>query len=579
MKLYGRQQLLPRLLSYLKPYIPRIIGASICTALITGCTLLIAPLTGFVFKVIEEKNILWLNLSALGMIGLFLIKGIFTYGQEYLSYFVVHRVIVDLRNKLYEHLQDLSLDFYAKWNTGELVSRVMNDITILQTTLFTSFVAIIPHSILLTGLLIYIFWLNWRLSLLTLIALPLIIQVIRLFAQEIHEISIGVQQKAADITSHLEETLSQIRVVKSFSMEKREVEKFKSETEKSFNISMRAVQILATQNPIVALLQTIAVVAIVWYGGIEIVNGNLTLPQLISFATALAIMTDPGSTLSRAYSILQQGMASVKRIFEIADIQPTIKDEKDAVALPKIQGKVEFQNISFAYEKEEVLKNINLAIQPGEKIALVGRTGAGKSTLMSLLLRFYDTTSGKILVDGYDIKRVKLETLRRQIAVVPQEISLFRGSIKENIAYGKPDATDEEIIEASKLANAHNFIENLPKKYNTEVGEKGTKLSGGERQRIAIARAILRDPRILILDEATSSLDPESEALIREALERLMKGRTTFIIAHRLYTVEKADRIVVIDKGKIVEIGPHQELLAKGGLYKHLYEKQFKNKT
>jgi subfamily B ATP-binding cassette protein MsbA len=398
-----------------------------------------------------------------------------------------------------------------------------------------------------------------------------------MFAAEIREISEGVQQKAADITSHLEQTISQIKVVKSFSREKSEIEKFKGETEKSFNISMRAVQILATQNPVIALLQTIAVVAIVWYGGVEIIKGSLTLPQLISFATALAIMTDPGNTLSKSYSVLQQGMASLKRIFEIADIQPAIKDAKDAVPLPSALGKVEFINVSFAYESEEVLKNINLAVEPGEVIALVGRTGAGKSTLASLLLRFYDSSSGKILIDGHDIKKIKIESLRRQMAVVPQEITLFRGTVRENIAYGKENAKFEEIVRAAKLANAHDFIEKLPNKYETEVGERGTKLSGGERQRIAIARAILRDPKILILDEATSSLDAETEALIREALDRLIKKRTTFIIAHRLYTVEKANRIVVIDDGKITETGTHQELMAKGSLYQHLYKLQFKN--
>lgn len=570
-------QLYRKLFKFLKPYFPQILGATLCTAAVTGFTLLIAPLAGLVFKTIGDKNLSLLNLSALGMIFLFLFKGIFAYGQEYLSYFVVHRVIVDLRDKLYEHLQDLSLDFYSKWNTGELVSRVMNDIATLQTTLFAGFVTIIPHSLLLLGLLIYIFWLNWKLSLLTLIALPLIVQAIRIFAREIREISEGVQQKAADITSHLEQTISQVKVVKSFSREKSEIKKFKGETEKSFNISMRAVQILATQNPVIALLQTMAVVAIVWYGGVEIIKGNLTLPQLISFATALAIMTDPGNTLSKSYSVLQQGMASLKRIFEIADIQPTIKDEKDAAALPNIQGKVEFVNVSFAYEAQEVLKDINLSVEPDQVIALVGRTGAGKSTLVSLLLRFYDSSSGKILIDGHDIKKIKIESLRRQIAVVPQEITLFRGTIKENIAYGKENARLEEIISAAKLANAHAFIEKLPNKYETEVGERGTKLSGGERQRIAIARAILRDPKILILDEATSSLDAETEASIRQALDRLIKKRTTFIIAHRLYTVEKADRIVVIDDGKIAETGSHRELMTKGSLYRHLYELQFKN--
>jgi len=572
MKLYAR------LFRYIRPYSLQILGATLCTAAVTGATLCIAPLAGYVFQVIEEKNLLMLHLAALGMVGVFLTKGVFVYGQEYLSYYVVHRVIVDLRNKLYQHLQDHSLDFYSKWNTGELVSRVMNDIQVLQTSLFAGLVNIIPHSILLGGLLVYVFWLNWRLSLMTIIALPLLVQVIRVFATRIHEISIGIQQKAADITSHLEETLSQIRVVKSFSMEQKEIDKFKEETQKSFNINMQAVQVLATQNPVVALLQTIAVVAIVWFGGMEIINGDLTLPQLISFATALAIMTDPGNTLSKSYSILQQGMASVKRIFEVADIQPSIKDEKDAQDLPRVQGKIEFNHVSFAYEDEAVLQDIDLSVAPGEIIALVGRTGAGKSTLMSLLLRFYDITAGSILVDGHDIRQVKIESLRRQMAVVPQEVTLFRGTVKENIAYGRPEASEEEIVSAAKLANAHNFIAGFPAGYETQVGDRGSRLSGGERQRVAIARAILRDPRILILDEATSSLDAETESLIREALERLMKGRTTFIIAHRLYTVEHANRIVVIDNGKIAEAGPHSELLAKGGLYKYLYEIQFKNK-
>jgi subfamily B ATP-binding cassette protein MsbA len=571
MKLYTK------LLKHLRPYLLQLIGATFCTAIVAGSTLLIAPLAGHIFQVIGEKNVSQLNLAALAMVGIFVIKGLFTYGQEYLSYFVVHRVIVDLRNRLYEHLQDMSLDFYAKWNTGELVSRVMNDITILQTTLFNSFVTIIPHSILLVGLLGYIFYLNWRLSLLTLVALPLIVQVIRYFAKEIHEISEGIQQKAADITSHLHETLSQVRVVKSFSMEQKEIDKFKGETEKSFNINMRAVKILATQRPVVALLQTTAVVAIVWFGGMEIINGNLTLPKLISFATALGIMTDPGNTLSKAWSILQQGMASIKRIFEVIDIKPTIVDEKDAIPLSRIDGTVEFKDLRFAYEEAEVLKDISLKVNPGEVVALVGRTGAGKSTLVNMLLRFYDPSTGAVLVDNKNIKKVTLGSLRKQIAVVPQEISLFSGTVKENIAYGKMDATDEEIVNAAKLANAHSFIERLPRGYDTEAGERGAKLSGGERQRIAIARAILRDPRILILDEATSSLDPETESLIRDALEKLMKGRTTFIIAHRLYTIEHADRIVVLDSGKIVEQGPHQELLAKGGLYKNLYEIQFKN--
>jgi len=565
------------MIKLLDPYTDYIIGSLCCTILVSATTLMIAPLAGYVFQMIGDKNITMLNIGAIAVIILFLFKGIFVYGQEYLSYFVVHRIIVDLRNNLYEHLQDHSLDFFHKWDTGELISRIMADIQTLQATLFTGFVTLVPHSILLVGLLIYIFWLNWQLSLVTFIALPLIVQVIRIFAGEIKEISEGIQQKAADITSHLNETISQIKVVKSFSMEEQEVNKFKKETEKSFTINMRAVQILATQNPVIALLQTIAIVAVVWFGGVQIINGTLTLPQLVSFATALGIMTDPGNTLSKGYTIIQQGMASVKRIFEVIDVQPSIKDQPHALELKNINGKVEFKNLAFAYENEEVLQNINLSVEPGEIIALVGRTGSGKSTLMNLLLRFYDPAAGEILVDNNNLKNIKLDSLRRQIAVVPQEVTLFRGTIKENIAYGNPKAGLEQIISAAKQANAHRFIEKMPQGYDSAVGERGSSLSGGERQRIAIARAILRDPKILILDEATSSLDAETERSIREALDHLMQNRTSFIIAHRLYTVEKASRIVVIDNKQIVEIGTHQELLAKGGLYKHLYEIQFKN--
>lgn len=568
-----------KLFKYLKPYLPVILGASACTVVVTACTLFIAPLAGFAFKAIGDKNLWLLNFTALGIIGLYILKGLFTYGQEYLSYFVSNRVIIDLRVRLYEHLQDLSLDFYGSWHTGELLSRMMNDIAVLQTTILTSFTAIIPQSVLLIGLLVYIFWLNWTLSLLTLIALPLIVQVIRLFATELRHISERVQQKTADITSHVQETVSQIRVVKSFTMEQAETDKFKKENAKAFGITMKAVQILSTQSPVIALLQAIAAVGIVWFGGKQIIDGTLTLPQLISFATALGIMTDPGSTLSKSFTIFAQGMASVKRVFQLLDIKPTIVNAKDAQVLPSIQGRVEFQNLSFAYEQEAVLSEINLSVKPGEAIALVGRTGAGKSTLVNLLPRFYDPTAGQVLIDGHDLKNVTLESLRRQIAIVPQEIALFQGTIKENIGYGKPDATEAEIIAAAKNANAHSFISALPNGYATEVGERGAKLSGGERQRIAIARAVLRDPRILILDEATSSLDAETEVLIREALEKLMRGRTTFIIAHRLYTVEKVDRVVVLEKGRIAEIGPHRELLAKGGLYKHLYEIQLQNKS
>ncbi|HVN67340.1 MAG TPA: ABC transporter ATP-binding protein, partial [Candidatus Sulfotelmatobacter sp.] len=365
----------------------------------------------------------------------------------------------------------------------------------------------------------------------------------------------------------------------AFTMEEEENKKFARVNDQAFSVAMRASVILSSQLPVIALLQAIAAVSIVWYGGWQIINGYLSLPQLISYATALGIMTEPGSTLSKAFTTIQQGLASSKRIYEILDIEPTVADRPDAKPLARIIGRIEMKNVSFAYEKETVLADINLDVKPGEAIALVGRTGAGKSTLVNLIPRFYDPTGGSVLIDGQDIRNVTLNSLRNKIAIVPQDIALFRGTVQDNIAYGHPGASCDEIEAAAKAANAHQFIAALPDGYLTEVGERGAKLSGGEKQRIAIARAVLRDPRILILDEATSSLDAETEALIREALDKLMKGRTSFIIAHRLYTVEKVDRVVVLDDGRIVESGPHKELIARGGLYRRLHDLQFQNKA
>jgi len=568
-----------RLFKLVRAYIPQLVGAGFCTVAVTLCTMAIAPLAGFAFKGIGDQDLSSLNLAVVGVIGLYLFKGLFQYGQDYLSNYIANRTIVDLRVKLYGRLQSMSLDFYGRWHTGELISRATNDINSLQNTLLASFNVLIPQTVLLLGLIGYIFWLNWGLSLFILIAFPIIIQTIRLFGREIRHVSERIQQKAADITSHLQETLTQHRTVLAFTMEKEEHKKFAAENDLAFNVAMRASVILSSQLPVIALLQAIAAVSIVWYGGWQIINGYLTLPQLISYATALGIMTEPGSTLSKAFTTIQQGMASSKRIFEIMDSEPTVVEKPGAQPLREIIGRIEIRNVSFAYEQEKVLSDITLDVKAGEAIALVGRTGAGKSTLVNLIPRFYDPTSGAIMVDGHNIRDVTLGSLRKKIAIVPQDIALFRGTIQDNIAYGQPDATCEEIQAAAKAANADQFISALPDGYLTEVGERGAKLSGGEKQRVAIARAVLRDPRILILDEATSSLDAETEALIREALEKLMKGRTTFIIAHRLYTVEKADRVIVLDDGRIVEIGPHRELIAKGGLYQKLYELQFQNKA
>jgi subfamily B ATP-binding cassette protein MsbA len=571
MKLYTR------LLKFLKPYVSPLMSGLFCTSIVTLCTLGVAPLVGTLFKAIETQDFKLLNWAALGIVVLLFIKGIFQYGQTYWNTFISQRVITDLRKKCFSHLQDLSLDFYTHWHSGELISRIMNDIATLQGVLIGSFTVILPQTILIIGLIGYLFFLNWKLTLMTLIGLPLIMQALRTFGQKIGAISERIQQKAADLTSLLQEAIAGTRIIKSFTMEKEEIKKFSQEAEHTFEVNMRATQIQATQNPIIALLQTSALIIIAWFGGAEVIHGSLTVPQLISFITALAVMTDPALALSNAYTASHGAMASAKRIFEILDTPVKIQDAPNAKELPKLKGEVEFKHVSFAYGDKEIaaLKNVSLKVKPGEVIALVGRTGAGKSTFINLLPRFYEVSSGEVSVDGYNIKDVTMQSLRKQIGIVPQESILFRGPLKENIAYGKPNATQAEIENAAKLANIHNFISGLPEGYETKAGERGVRLSGGERQRIAIARAVLRDPRILILDEATSSLDSETEQLIQEALERLMQGRTTFIIAHRLSTVEHADRIVVLDKGEIAEIGSHEQLMAHDGIYKKLYSIQF----
>ena len=367
-------------------------------------------------------------------------------------------------------------------------------------------------------------------------------------------------------------------MVKSFGMEAREIERFKEENARTLQLTMKRAKIIAALSPVMEVMTLIGLTGVLWYGGREVIRGILTTGELVSFLGYIGLAVNPLSQVGQAYGFYQQAMASAERIFEILDTQPEIRELPGALDLPRIKGWVRFENVYFGYAKEGiVLENINLEVKPGEKVAFVGLSGAGKTSLVSLIPRFYDPTSGTVTIDGYDVKKVTLGSLGKQIGIVSQETILFNGSIRDNIAYGKIDATDEEIILATKKANAHGFISRFPSGYDTRVGERGAKLSGGERQRIAIARAILRNPRILILDEATSALDSESELLVKEGLERLMKNRSTLVIAHRLSTIQGADRIVVLNQRKIQEIGSHEDLLAKGSLYARLYKTQFKD--
>ena len=566
-----------RLLKYLKPYWLHIIGAIVSMLIVSACNVVVIPIVSKFSQAIGSKNFLIINLAILGAVVAYFIRGLFTYAQIYLMSFASQRVCTDLQIKIYKHLQDLSLDFFAKWRTGDMISRVLGDITTIKNSTIDVVTQLFPNAVTLVGVIGYLLYLNWRLTIVTIIILPILSLAITKFGGEMRKFARLSRRKAADITSILQETLTGVKVVKSFTMEKHEIKRFADETEQSFQFSMKEQQIDATLKPLLNFLQALAMVPVIWFGAFEVVSGRLDTNSLIAFVAGIALIAEPTISLSKINLVIQRSLSAIERIFEVIDIAPTVKEAPNAKELPPVRGKIEFKNVSFQYEKGEgnVLKKINIEVSPGEVIAVVGPSGAGKSTFVNLIPRFYDVSEGAIYVDGHNQKEVTLYSLRKQIGIVPQETILFSGPLKDNISYGKVDATEEEIIAAAKMANAHDFIINFPEGYETSVGERGVRLSGGERQRIAIARAILRNPKILILDEATSSLDTESERLVQSAMDRLMVGRTTFVIAHRLSTIQHADRIIVINKGEIVEEGRHEDLLTRGGLYKRLYDMQF----
>ena len=568
-----------RLLGYLRPYRGKLALALVCMVLVSLTTLALPWILGreLIDRVILGKNVLLLNLIAIALVILVAVKGLFSYGQTYLMSFVGYRLITDLRNQVYQHLQRLSLSFYKRKRTGEIMSRVVTDVNVLQEIVVESVAKMILNLLIIAGVLGFIFYIHWKLSLCVLAVVPLLALTVRRFGSRIKKFSTSVQVKIADISSLLQETITGIEVVKSFATEEKEVKKFQQENIRNFRLAMRRTRVVALLSPLVEILTTIGLSAILWYGAREVITGGLTTGKLIAFLGYVSLVTHPLNQLGKTYSLYQRALASAERIFEILDTEPEIKELPGAIQLPPIEGHIRFKDVSFGYNsKELILENISLEIKPGESVALVGPSGVGKSTLVSLIPRFYDSTSGVVTIDGYDVKKVKLASLRQQISIVPQETILFNGTIGDNIAYGRPEATDEEIAEAAKRSNADRFIESLSQGYDTEVGERGVKISGGERQRIAIARAILRNPRILILDEATSAVDSETELLIQQALRHLMKERSTLIIAHRLSTIQNARKVVVLSQRRIEDIGSHEELLTQGGFYTKLYKNQFR---
>lgn len=567
-----------RLISYVRPYMGRMIAAVVCIVLAAGGNLAVPWIIKDVIdQVLINKDMVMLNIIAAGILLIFFLRGIFFFGQTYLMSYIGQRVIIDIREAVYRQLQRLSLGYFDKRQTGAIMSSVTNDVSALQAALVESMVELVTEAMILIGSLGAMFFLHWKLSLLTLITMPLVLQAINTFGKKLRQAGRVLQARTADITAILQETISGIRVIKSFAREDYETNRFKQENFFNFRAQMKTSQLLATLTPVIEFLSAIGVTVIIWYGGMEVINGNLTSGALIAFLIYVVNLSNPVKRLSRVYGNIQRSLAAAERVFEILDTEPDIKDMPGAVDLPAVEGHVALQQVSFAYSSGQyALREVSLEVKPGQTVAIVGPSGAGKTTIANLLPRFYEVTEGRILVDGKDIRTVTMQSLRQQIGIVPQETVLFNGTVYDNILYGRLDATEAEVVAAAKAANAHSFIDKMPDKYQTQIGERGAKLSGGQRQRISIARAILKDPRILVLDEATSALDTESEKLVQQALDKLMIGRTSFVIAHRLSTVQRADMIVVLDKGRIVEQGTHSELLASGGLYSTLYQVQFR---
>ena len=569
-----------RILSYIKPYMHRLIFAMFCTIMAAAGNLYIPwIIKDMIDEVLADKNGTMLNWIAASIIAIFVVRGLFWYGQNYLMSYVGQSVIIDIRAAVFKKLQRLSVSFYDKNKTGTIMSYVTNDVNALQSAMVENTIEMITEGFILIGSVVAMIYLDWRLTLFTVCTFPVVLWFMEFFGKKIRKTGGRIQECTADITSVLQESVASARVFKSFVREDYEVDRFDVENRANFRANMKNAQLMATLTPVVELVAAIGVTMIIWYGGNNVINGTITAGSLVAFLTYAVNISNPIKRLTRVIGNIQKALAAAQRVFMIIDMPEEIAESRDAKQLPEVSGKVEFQNVSFAYDdKGNVITDLSFSVKPGEVIAIVGPSGAGKSTIANLLPRFYDVNKGDIKIDGHSVREVTLDSLREQVGIVPQETMLFNGSVYNNILYGRLDATKEEIEAAAKAANAHDFIMQLTDGYETKLGDRGVNLSGGQRQRIAIARAILKNPRILILDEATSALDTESERVVQEALDRLMVGRTSFVIAHRLSTVKNADKILVLEKGNLVESGTHDELLALDGLYAHLYKIQYRNK-
>ncbi len=560
----------------IKKNVGRLVLAGCCSLMVSGAT----TAMGYLIKpVIDEifvnKDTTGLFLLPLVIVAVFLMKGLGGYGQEYFMNYVGQDIIRRLRNQLYDRIQDLPLSFFQKERTGTLMSRITNDVNILRAMVSNAVTSSLRDASTIIGLTVVIFYQNWRLAILAFAVLPAAFWPVYILGKKVRKVSTGCQQAMAELNAFLHETFTGNKIVKAFGMEQHEKTRFFDRTQRLFKLEIKGVVVRSLSSPIMEIFGGLGIAFVIWYGGLEVIEGKTTPGTFMSFLACVLLLYDPARKIIQLNNAIQQGLAATDRVFDIIETESEIKEPATPLPLPLGSHEVRFEKVHFGYGEQPVLNGIDLRVPHGQVLALVGMSGGGKTTLVNLIPRFFDVNEGRICIDGSDIRDYRVADLRKEIAIVTQEPILFNETVRDNIAYGNPKADTAAIEEATKAAFAHDFIQRFPNGYDTMIGELGGRLSGGERQRLCIARALLKNAPILILDEATSSLDTEAEALVQKALENLMKGRTTFVIAHRLSTVAKADHIVVIVGGQIVEQGTHEILLGKGGEYAKLYDMQF----